>query len=154
MAGKKEEESEDGSSENISVKGVSKEVFKRAKELARVTGKTMGEVTTEAYKTILGTFEATVAVSKQFFEGAREGSETQFISGFKNLEITGSDIEEIGSKVVFRNIDNLTVDDIDDEKFRDHVTRIIQVGTLRVSNKVKRSTIIPRCHYVDRIEQI
>ena len=74
------------------------------------------------------------------------------MSGFKTLSVTGSDLKEMGKKVIFRNIGTLVLDDIDDKTFNEVVERIIQVHTLKVSNEVRKSSVIVKCHYVDEID--
>lgn len=152
MTEEKSNETVKENAEHISVKGVSKDVFDRVKQLAHETGKTMGEITNDAYRTVLGTFEATKSVSREFVDGARGVGRIETVSGFKTLSVTGSDLKEMGKKVIFRNIGTLVLDDIDDKTFNEVVERIIQVHTLKVSNEVRKSSVIVKCHYVDEID--
>ena len=152
MTEEKSNETVKENAEHISVKGVSKDVFDRVKQLAHETGKTMGEITNDAYRTVLGTFEATKSVSREFVDSARGVGRIETVSGFKTLSVTGSDLKEMGKKVIFRNIGTLVLDDIDDKTFNEVVERIIQVHTLKVSNEVRKSSVIVKCHYVDEID--
>ncbi|MCL5437966.1 MAG: hypothetical protein M1148_02060 [Candidatus Thermoplasmatota archaeon] len=147
--GKKVEKEE---KENITVKGVSQDVFGRIKELARVTGKTMGEITNEAYGSVLSTFEATKTISREFLEGTKSAAKLESVSGFKNLTVSGEDLKELGKKVIFRDIENLTLENMDDEVFREFVLRIIHVKNLKVTDAIKKSSVITKCHYVDNVE--
>jgi hypothetical protein len=44
---------EEGEKENISIKGIQKNVYDKVKNLARETGKTVGDLTNDAFKGVI-----------------------------------------------------------------------------------------------------
>jgi len=62
--------------ENISVKGVQSNIYERVKELARETGKTIGEITNESYKIFISAASETKAAGQEFLKGVKEGQGT------------------------------------------------------------------------------
>ncbi|MEM1613981.1 MAG: hypothetical protein QXP25_03665, partial [Thermoplasmatales archaeon] len=64
---KKEEDKE-----SVSIKGIQKNLYERMKSLARETGRTVGEVTNDAYKIALSAASQTRKVGEEFFQGLSE----------------------------------------------------------------------------------
>ena len=69
----KEENENEESKQNISVKGVRKDIYGRIMKLTRDTGQTLGEITNEAYRTFLSGVEGAKHLSKNFIDGATKG---------------------------------------------------------------------------------
>ncbi|MCY0851628.1 MAG: hypothetical protein OWQ34_02690, partial [Thermoplasma acidophilum] len=106
MVEKEKKDEEETKKITISVKGIRDDVYRNVSELARHTGKTIGEITNDAYRTFLGTVEGVRNISQNFIEGAK-GAISRYIDNFKKLEITADDLKDLGQKVAFRNIDEL-----------------------------------------------
>lgn len=136
----------------VSIKGVGSEVYERMMRKARDSGKTLGEVTTEAYRTFLGTVEGVRNVSTNLIEGAKSAM-PKYIENIKQLEISSKDLHEIGHKVSFRNIEELTLTDVDDEDFEKYVFLIVNVKSLKIPSKLKKSRVLLKSNFVDRIIQ-
>ncbi len=135
----------------ISVKGVSKDIYNRMSKIARETGQTIGEVTNDAYKVFIGTFEGAIGISREFIKGAKS-SHVQVVSNFKKLEMTGKDINDLGGRVSFRNIESLRLRDISQEDFDSKVDSILQVKKLVLPKEIKKSSVVVRCNFVDSID--
>lgn len=149
----KDQESDEGENiQNISVKGIKKDVYNKVSQIARLTGRTLGEVTNEAYKSLIGAFDGFEHISRNFREGLA-GSVPKYVENIKTLEISKKDVEEIGRKTVFRNIESLAFSDINDESFDKYVDAIINVKKLTIPSTLKKSKVLLKCSYVDSIEQ-
>jgi predicted DNA-binding protein len=136
----------------ISIKGVSADLYKRIQKISNDTGKTIGQVTDDAYRSFMGTVENAKHLSEGFMKGMKEGS-SQFIENIKELEITGNDLAEIGRKIIFKNIENLTFKDIDNEIFDKYVNAIIMVKTVTIPKNLSKSKILVRSNFIDKIIQ-
>jgi hypothetical protein len=147
----KEQEKEDETVQNISVKGIRKDVYDKVSQIARTTGKTLGEVTNEAYKSLIGAFDGFGNISRNFKDGLTSGM-AKYIENIKNVEISRKDLEEIGHKTVFKNIDALTLTDVDDDTFDRYVDAIINVKKVSIPATLRKSKVILKCSYVDAIE--
>ncbi len=149
---KEEKTQEEEHTQNISVKGIKKDVYDKVSQIAKVTGRTLGEVTNEAYKSLIGAFDGAGHISRNFREGLA-GSVSRYVENIKNLDLTKKDLEEIGHKTVFKNIDNLVLVDVDDETFDRYVDAIINVKVLSIPVSLKKSKVLLKCSYVDSITQ-
>lgn len=151
-----EEKTEDKKGEyeekNVSVKGVRDDLYKRVVNLARETGATIGELTNQAYKALLGSVEVARDVSVSLVDGARK-SMIQTVGNMGELEITGEEIKQMEKKVAFRNIKNLTITDISDKDFVSMVHSIHSVNVLTIPKDLKKSTVLPKCSFVDKLVQ-
>ena len=103
-------------SKNVSVKGISKDIYRKILQLARDTGKSVGDLTNDAYKALLSTADGAVEVSRTFVQSARE-SKVQIISNIGELEMSGKEISDLKKKVSFRGMKKLVITDISNEDF-------------------------------------
>ena len=149
----KEERTQEGeNTQNISVKGIRKDIYDKVSQIARLTGKTLGEVTNEAYKSLIGAFDGAGHITRNFREGLA-GSVSKYVENIKNLDLTKKDLQEIGHKTVLKNIDNLVLVDVDDETFDKYVDAIINVKRLSIPVSLRKSKVLLKCSYVDSISQ-
>lgn len=148
------EEQNSGESENrnVSIKGVSKELYEHVNEIAHETGKTMGEITNEAYKVFTSTIYGARSVSKSFISGALEAG-YQVVANLKELEISGDDLKDFKKKVIFRNIDKLELKDVTTKDIEDRIQSFVRIGTLTVPKDVRKVAILVRSSYVSKITQ-
>ncbi|MCL4451526.1 MAG: hypothetical protein M1327_02740 [Candidatus Thermoplasmatota archaeon] len=136
---------------NVSVKGVQKSLYQRILELGRETGKSVGELTNDAYKALLVTASGAKEFSQHFVEGAKQAS-VQSIDNITELEITGSELKELKRKVSFNHVKQLKISDITDSEFSSIVVGIHNVEDLTVSKQVKKTTVLKVCSFVNRIK--
>lgn len=146
------EEREEAEKKSVSIKGVKSDVYNRMMRMAKDSGRTLGELTNDAYRSFLATVEGARNVSKSFIEGAGSAM-PKTIENIKRLEITRKDLEEINHKVSLRNIDELTLKDIDDETFEKFIISIVGIKKLMIPSMLKKSKVILRSSFVDEIIQ-
>lgn len=138
---------------NISVKGVSKNLYNRILNIARDSGKTLGEITDDAYSSIVATVDGALNVSKAFVEGTRKGT-SKIIENIKNLELTEKDLSDIGQRVTIRNVEHLVLKDMSDSAFNSGVNLIVHVNELEYVDTIKKSSILLKSKFVDHINSI
>ena len=136
--------------QNISVKGVRKDIYGRILKLTRDTGQTLGEITNEAYRTFLSGVEGAKHLSKNFIEGATKGS-VKYIENIKNLTINGEDLAEISTKIVFRNIDTLIFEDISTDDITKHVESLTNIKVIVIPKSVSKASILLRSTLIDEV---
>ncbi len=146
----KDENENEESKQNISVKGVRKDIYGRIMKLTRDTGQTLGEITNEAYRTFLSGVEGAKHLSKNFIDGATKGS-VKYIENIKTLTINGEDLAEISTKIVFRNIDTLIFEDISTEDVTKHVESLSNVKVIVIPKSVSKASILLRSTLIDEI---
>jgi hypothetical protein len=148
-----DEQKKDSKSEekNVSVKGVQKSLYQRILELGKETGRSVGELTNDAYKALLLTASGAKEFSQHFVEGAKQVS-VQSIDNITELEITGAELKELKRKVSFNHVKQLKITDITDSEFSSIVVGIHNVEELIVSKQVKKTTVLKVCSFVNRIK--
>lgn len=145
-------EQENSEKRNVSIKGVKKDVYKRMMHLARDTGKTLGELTNDAYRTFIGTIDGARNVSQSFVEGTKS-SRVTVIENIRNLSLSLEDLQEIGHKVDLRNIDDLELTDIDGEAFDKYVSSITGIKNLTIPASLKKAKVLMKARFIDNIIQ-
>lgn len=147
-----EEEKIDEGKKSVSIKGVKKDVYNRMIQMARDTGRTLGELTNDAYRTFIGTIDGAKNVSQSFVEGTRSSRVTT-IENIRNLTLNREDLEEIGHRVDIRNVEDLDLGNVDDETFDKYVHQITGVKNLTISSGLKKTKVILKGRFIDNIVQ-
>jgi hypothetical protein len=138
------------SDETISVKGVKKDLYEKIKEVARESGKTMGEITNDAYRMFVSTTSSVIETGGQFIQGIKE-AQVLTISNIDNLEITGQEIKSYGKKIGFRNIGALKIKDISEKDLEDYIVSILNVKKLEIPKDLNKLKILERSKFIGEI---
>lgn len=147
-----DEEKTETERRNVSIKGVKRDVYNRMIQLARDSGRTLGELTNDAYRVFIGTLDGAKSVSQSFMEGTKSSRITS-IENIRNLAIGSKDLEEIGHRIDIRNIDDLDLTGVDDEAFEKYIHHITGIKNLTISSKLKKSKLLMKARFVDNIIQ-
>ncbi|MEM0073354.1 MAG: hypothetical protein QXH31_01705 [Thermoplasmatales archaeon] len=143
---KKEEDKE-----SVSIKGIQKNLYERMKSLARETGRTVGEVTNDAYKIALSAASQTRKVGEEFFQGLSE-KRVVMVRDLKKLDISGEELREYKKKVAFRNIEELTFKNLGKEDFDQYIDSITNVKILSLPKEIPKFDVLEKCTFVDEIK--
>ncbi len=135
----------------ISVKGVERSLYENLKELSALTGRTLGELTNEAYRLLLSTLEGAKELSKAFVEGLR-APDVATISDLEELEVTGDELRKLGKKASFKNIKRLTLRDLTDEIVDELVYGIQSVDHLLVPKGITKLKLLAKCRGIKKLE--
>ncbi|EQB65455.1 MAG: hypothetical protein AMDU3_IPLC00002G0092 [Thermoplasmatales archaeon I-plasma] len=142
--------SDNKDTENISIKGVQKRLYERVKGLATDTGKTVGEITNDAFKVLLAAAGETKKVGEEFIQAVMDSKST-FVQDISSIDITGPDLAKNNKKVIFKNIQNLVFKDITEADFEAYVESIINVKNLEIPRGISKFKVLERAKYVDNI---
>ena len=142
--------SDNKDTENISIKGVQKRLYERVKGLATDTGKTVGEITNDAFKVLLAAAGETKKVGEEFIQAVMDSKST-FVQDINSIDITGPDLAKNNKKVIFKNIQNLVFKDITEADFEAYVESIINVKNLEIPKGISKFKVLERAKYVDNI---
>ncbi|MDK2383540.1 MAG: hypothetical protein QI199_01865 [Candidatus Korarchaeota archaeon] len=157
MSSKGEETKKD-----VTIRGVDAFLYSRAAEIAKRTGKTMGEVVNEALRLFIDLTEGLWGGLEPVAEGLREAGRRvdytlsalnpTIISDLGELEVTKEDLEQLGRKVVFQRVKRLSfADDVDAETFERYVALIRECEEVRPPKGVSKLLVLSRCRKVDRL---
>ncbi len=144
------EDKDNGKGESITIKGVQKNTYDRVKELARETGRTIGEITNESYKIFIATAHETKKAGEELIKGLKE-SVSQTIENIKTVEITGEELRVNNRKVTFRNIDHLVLKELSENDFENYVASLINIKKLEVPKEIPKLKVLDRSRFIDNI---
>ena len=145
------EQNEKEDTGNVSIKGVQKRLYDRVKNLARETGKTVGDITNDAFKVVLAAAGETKKVGEEFIQAVRDSKST-YVQDLNAIEITGSELAKNNKKVNFKNIQNLTFKDVTETDFDNYVESIVNVKNLEIPKGISKFMILERVKYVDSLK--
>ncbi len=149
----KMETENEGEKQNISVKGVRKDIYTKVLKLTRDTGQTLGEITNEAYRTFLSGIDGAKHLSKNFIEGATK-SQVKYVENIKSLTLEKNDLKEFPGKIAFRNMDLLVLSDLTTEDVENHIATISNVKVVKIPGTVSKASILLRSSFVDEIRSL
>ncbi|MCL4450374.1 MAG: hypothetical protein M1386_03535, partial [Candidatus Thermoplasmatota archaeon] len=127
-----------------------KRLYERVKGLATDTGKTVGEITNDAFKVLLAAAGETKKVGEEFIQAVMDSKST-FVQDISSIDITGPDLAKNNKKVIFKNIQNLVFKDITEADFEAYVESIINVKNLEIPRGISKFKVLERAKYVDNI---
>lgn len=135
---------EEENEKTVTIKGVRSDLFKKMKDLAYQSGKTMGDITNRAYETFVYGAQGIEELSKSFQLGVNE-SNAVIVENIKEINLSGEEIAKEGKKLLLRNIDSLKLVGLDDEILEKYIERIIGVKELDVEGKVSKIKLLSKC---------
>ncbi len=134
----------------VTIKGVRTDLFKKVKDMAYQSGKTVGEITNRAYETLLNGAQGLNEISRSFQKGIQE-SGSLIISSLEELSIDAKEIASEGKKVVFRNIRKLTLTSLDDSVIERYIAGIYDVEELNVSGNFSKIKLLSKCSNIKKL---
>lgn len=134
--------------ENVSIKGIQKRVYARVKDLARDTGKTVGDLTNDAFKVLLAAAEETKKVGEEFFQAVKD-SKITYIQDLNSIEISGPELVKNNKKVSFKNIGNLTFKNMSEADFESYVDSIVNVKVLEIPKDISKFKVLEESTHPD-----
>ncbi len=146
-----DKKSDEEKKKDVSIKGVSRELYQKMISLAKSTGKNVGEITDDAYRSFLSTVEDIKHSARNSFE--KQKDDVNYVENIKYLTVDSKTLLEFGNKVSFQNMDELVFEGVTNEQFTSKIESIRNVKRLVIPSQVSKATAILRCTYVDQIEQ-
>lgn len=137
--------------ENISIKGVQKRLYERVKSLATDTGRSVGEITNDAFKVLLAAAGETRKVGEEFIQAVRD-SKASYIQDLNSVEISGAELVKNNKKVIFKNIQSLVFKNLSEADFERYVDSIVNVKNLEIPKEISKFRVFERAKYVDNVK--
>jgi len=142
---KEEKESNDGVKKTISIRGVDKNLYNKLSAIAREVDKTIGDLVNEAIDLFVKVTDGvTETVSKVIHE-------PYVIKNLDRLVITGKELRELDRPVMFLNIKELVLEDLDDISL-DVIVKIMKVDKVVVKGSVNKIKFYSKLDRVAKIE--
>ncbi|WP_338598613.1 hypothetical protein V6M85_08040 [Sulfolobus tengchongensis] len=153
------QENNENKKKTVTIRGVDEKIYRKLTEIARTSGKTVGEVANQAFRTFLDVTETAkrtasgvIESGKTFIEGFKEGiGNILVISDIDELSINREELMEAGKPIVFRNIKRLNLVGLTNEDIDKYIQEISGVDELIVSPNVNKIKLSQKCRMVKRI---
>ena len=134
----------------VSIRGIASELYKKIAALAKETERTVGEVTNEAYKRMMeGGWLIEKNLEKTVERKFRNAENT--IENLGKLLITQEEVDKIKGTIGFSNIDELTLDGIDEKTLSDKISYIRKVRVLNLTGGTRKVNLLTK---IDQVKDI
>lgn len=134
----------------VTIKGIKEDLFKKVKDLAYYSGKTIGDLTNKAYELLLNSVQGINEVSKSFQLGLQQAGAIT-IGPIEELSIDAKEIAEEGKKVIFRDIKKLTITSVTNEILDKYIEGIYNVDELTVTGSYSKIKVLSKCSNVKKV---
>ncbi|MEM0097344.1 MAG: hypothetical protein QW338_02630 [Conexivisphaerales archaeon] len=128
----------------VTIKGIKSDLFKKVKDLAYNSGKTIGDMTNKAYETLVSSAQGIEEISKSFQLGINT-SNVIIIANMKDISISGEEIVKENKRVLLKNIDVLKLTGFTDEILDKYIERIKDVKELQVEGQISKIKLLSKC---------
>ncbi len=137
--------SKDDGKKTISIRGVDKNLYNKLSAIAREVDKTIGDLVNEAIDLFVKVTDGvTETVSKVIHE-------PYVIKNLDRLVISGKELNELDRPVMFLNIKELILEDVDDSSL-DAIVKIMKVDKVVVKGSVNKIKFYSKLDRVSNIE--
>ena len=143
----------------ITIKGVDKEVYRALVSLAKLWGKTAGEVATQAFKlylSIMGLFSGAFLGTGRALKSVGELIERmafQTVGGLKHLEVDRAMLEAADRPLLFMDIGRLVIKpDVTAELIGEKVFGIVDCDVVEAPPGLPKAEVLRKCRFVGKVE--
>ncbi len=139
------EEAESGEKGVVSVRGVDKSLYRRISSLAKELDTSVGEIVNEALELFIKVTDGTTEKIRRLIRNS------YVVKDVDEFEVSGDELLELDKPVVFMDIGELILRDVDDDAL-DNVVKIINVDKVVVYGQVNRIKLFSKLSEVGEVE--
>ncbi|HIE37177.1 TPA: hypothetical protein EYP83_03325 [Candidatus Geothermarchaeota archaeon] len=137
--------SDDNVKKTISIRGIDKNLYSKLSAIAKEVDKTIGELVNEAIDLFVKVTDGvTETVAKVIHE-------PYIIKNLDKLVITGDELRGLDRPVMFLNIRELILEDLDDDAL-DRIVKVMKVDKVLVKGSVNKVKLYSRFDRVGNVE--
>lgn len=147
---------------DITIRGLRADLYRKAAELAKRSGRTIGEIFNESLSLFLELTGVLMMGLEPLAQGTKFAAEKvgesismaipSMVSDIQELSVSRSDLERYGKRVIFSNIGKLSLEeDVDEETFKKYVALIRNCQELRVPKGLSKLLVLSRCRGVQHL---
>jgi|BEDMetMinimDraft_2_1075160.scaffolds.fasta_scaffold01002_8 hypothetical protein len=141
------------------IRGVDQGLYNKILEVARSSGKTVGEIVNQSFKSFLElsntakkTITGAIESGKTFIGGVKEGmGNIVLISDIEELTISKQELNEISKPIAIRNVKRLNISELSQEEIDKYIQEITNVDEIIVSEKINKIKLFQKCKKIKRI---
>ncbi len=139
----------------ITIKGVDSELYDKISELARLKGRTIGDIVSQAFKLYLSLLEAggkVISFTESVLSGIKKKVNVQLIKDIEKLEVDRALLEEAESLLLFVGIKELVFsDDVTQELFDEKVGNIVDCRLVEIPRSLSKLKALKKCRFIGEL---
>ncbi len=151
--------SQESEKKTVTVRGVDEEAYQKIAALARESGKTVGELLSEAMRLFIASIETgaeavmtLVRNSSAALAQAAKAAQIVRVGNVDELVVSKDDLEGIEGRVLFQNIKKLEIaDDVPLELFNEKVAGIVLVDELVIPRSLNKLKVLAKAKFVKKV---
>ncbi|MHB1492668.1 MAG: hypothetical protein ACYCSG_04260 [Thermoplasmataceae archaeon] len=143
---------ENESQKTVSIRGIASDIYRKILQISSETGKTVGELTNEAYRKMVQTSMLVEKAAEKALEKKFKTADT-IVENIGQISLTNDEIENLYGNVGFRNIGTLELIDVSDINIINKISFISEVQTLKLSGGTKKVNLLNKLNDVRLISE-
>ncbi|MHB8361650.1 MAG: hypothetical protein ACYDAO_04100 [Thermoplasmataceae archaeon] len=152
MSEKKQKQTEEDNEKTISIRGIASDLYKKVLQISKETGKTVGEVTNDAYRRMMQTSMLIEKAAEKAIEKKFRTADT-IIENIGEITLQNDEIENLYGNIGLRNIGTLELKGITDLNVNQKISFISNVHNLKLSGGTKKVNLLNKLNDVDTITE-
>ena len=145
-ANKEEEVNE----KTVSIRGIASDIYKKILQISTETGKTVGELTNEAYRKMVQTSSLVEKAAEKALEKKFKVADT-IVENIGQITLNNDEIEKLYGNIGFRNIDKLELSGLSDINSYGKISFISNVKVLKLTKGTKKVNLLSKLNEVSQI---
>lgn len=145
-ANKEEEMNE----KTVSIRGIASDIYRKILQISSETGKTVGELTNEAYRKMVQTSSLVEKAAEKALEKKFKVADT-IVENIGQITLNNDEIEKLYGNIGFRNIDKLELSGLSDINSYGKISFISNVKVLKLTKGTKKVNLLSKLNEVSQI---
>lgn len=145
-ANKEEEVNE----KTVSIRGIASDIYRKILQISSETGKTVGELTNEAYRKMVQTSSLVEKAAEKALEKKFKVADT-IVENIGQITLNNDEIEKLYGNIGFRNIDKLELSGLSDINSYGKISFISNVKVLKLTKGTKKVNLLSKLNEVSQI---
>ncbi len=152
----------DEEKKNVSIRGVEKEAYESLVKLAKDTGKTLGELASEAFKLYVILAETSLDMLSKFLKMTSRAAEEvrrlaqveipTVIRNISEVELSHGDLSMFTKPIIIMNSDRLVLgDDVTVEDVKRKIKTILNVKVVEIPEHIPKVILLEKSRFVEKI---
>ena len=141
---------EEVNEKTVSIRGIASDIYKKILQISSETGKTVGELTNEAYRKMVQTGSLVEKAAEKALEKKFKVADT-IVENIGQITLNNDEIEKLYGNIGFRNIDKLELSGLSDINSYGKISFISNVKVLKLTKGTKKVNLLGKLNDVSQI---
>lgn len=141
---------EEVNEKTVSIRGIASDIYRKILQISSETGKTVGELTNEAYRKMVQTSSLVEKAAEKALEKKFKVADT-IVENIGQITLNNDEIEKLYGNIGFRNIDKLELSGLSDINSYGKISFISNVKVLKLTKGTKKVNLLSKLNEVSQI---